>query len=152
MMTGMFSRAQASQTGLSAGSSTLSREPSCFVLLRPRPLAILRPTAPFFTAASRSATAFSAQPGPPAPFHCTLANTAKRSGACCADEVHLLLHRRRIAAAAQVHEHLEAHRVHLAISLSMVAAVGPVWLWMSMTGYFAFGTSVSFVTSVERGR
>ena len=40
----------------------------------------------------------------------------------------------------------------LLLPVERVAGVGPVWLWMSMTGYLAFGTSVSFATSVLRGR
>ncbi len=35
---------------------------------------------------------------------------------------------------------------------STVSAVGPVWLWMSTTGNFAFGTRCCSVTSVDRGR
>ena len=34
----------------------------------------------------------------------------------------------------------------------MLSAVTPVWLWMSTTGNFAFGTRCSAATTVDFGR
>ena len=56
-------------------------------------------------------------------------------------------------ASAQVHEHAEVERVHVAddLRVPLRRQVVQWWLWMSMTGYFARGTGCCGTTSVERG-
>ena len=109
--------------------------------------------APFRMDCSRSATAFSAQPGPPAPFHATLANTRKRSGwplarmksTFCFTESGLLPPL-RLTSTRRFSWSISA------ISWSMFEAFTVVWLWLSMTGNFAFGTGCAGTTRVVRGR
>ncbi len=81
MCTGIFSRAQTSQTGSSSGSSSFSRVPSVFFAVRPKFFkSSPRPFAPAFTSSSICFAVRAPNPGPIGSRKLIVVNATMRSG------------------------------------------------------------------------
>ena len=113
MCTGIFSRAQISQTGSSSGSSSFSRVPSVFFAVRPKFFKISpRPFAPAFTSSSICFAVRAPNPGPTGSRKLIVVNATMRSGygLCLIDVEHL---RQAVAGGTRhVHHQLQVLAVH----------------------------------------